>query len=841
MNLTEEQKIILNECHKNTYVSAAPGSGKSTMLGFICEKILSTSNNHTVMLVTFTNKASASIISKCKQADITRILGGTFHSIAYRELKRCGCQLSICDEGKKRLLIKKIFDCRKDKDKFERIYERISKLKAEWPWPDNNSLLNRYNQELARFNLMDFDDIIAKYITALESNSISPPPITHILVDELQDTSKPQLVMLQLLQEKTNCNMIGVADDDQCHPSGNQILTTNGYVDIKDLNPKTHKVPAYDGHGKLYGLKNPNGYKIQKTSRLYTGLLYRIATVKDSFECTYNHKCYVQWDKIKAKNIYVTYLMRQGTRFRIGQCQLIEKNGSFHLGIRARLEKADAVWILETYKSRTESLKAEAILATRYRIPTITFEETTSSINFKKNVIDSIFDSINLYDMRCDAHDLLEFYDRDIEFPIWSKEEHQKQGARTLFITQACNVLPEIMYVGVYNGTTRLEKTIITSVTTRGVHNERVYSLNVEKFHNYICNKILVSNSIYAWRGARPENVRDFIDYFKCNTLNMGTNFRSAVSIVHSSKNLIEKNKQRIAKTIRPRPDAPKGTVSKLKCDNHFDEMDYLLRRILQNPDKEIAILYRNRTYKNHLEFKLRKLGISYCVNDLLDITDRSAIKVMLCCAKLACGIGDIYDLEMASKALKGIGSTTVHSIAKVIGESPTLTLSELIQGARTKDKPAKYWSSIIALQEYYDKNEGESLDLFIHWAEELFIPSFEYQEDMRDFLVDIGKGYKLSRSNIRELCNELGLDGKEEVQDEDAQVELSTVHGYKGLEREIVFLPWAHVYLEEKPNKEINVEDERRLFYVAATRAKEKLYISYSGKTPLFVKEMKI
>lgn len=561
MNLTEEQKTILNNCEDNLYVSAGPGSGKSTLLSLIADKLLKNPNNR-LLICTFTNKAAESIVSKCSKSDITRIIGGTFHSIAYREVKRHGTEWSICDEGKKRLLIKKVFDCRKDKKAFERIYDRINKLKSEWPWPENNSLLNRYNTELAKFNLVDFDDIIAHYLTGLDTGKFKAPPITYILVDELQDTSKPQLVMLQNIQKLTNCKMIGVSDDDQ---------------------------------------------------------------------------------------------------------------------------------------------------------------------------------------------------------------------------------------------------------------------------------------TLYKFRGARPENVWDFIDLFKCTTLNMGTNFRSATSIVEASKQVIIQNKQRIKKNIRSRPDAPKGMVNSYNCDNHFDEIDYILKRILQNPGRDIAILYRNRTYKNHLEFQLRKMGISYCVNDILDITDRSAVKVMLCCAKIAVGIQDIYDLEIASKALKGIGNVTVKNIAKILGENPGVILQELIDSAKTEKKQAKYWSSILSLQNYFEEHENDRLDTFIHWVDKLFIDSYEYQEDMKNFLVDIGKEYRLKKSDVRSLCNELGLDGKEDPVDENAQVQLSTIHGYKGLERDIVIVPWVQTYLEERPGRVIDEEDERRIFYVAITRPKNKLFISYSGPVPKFVREMNI
>jgi superfamily I DNA/RNA helicase len=111
----------------------------------------------------------------------------------------------------------------------------------------------------------------------------------------------------------------------------------------------------------------------------------------------------------------------------------------------------------------------------------------------------------------------------------------------------------------------------------------------------------------------------------------------------------------------------------------------------------------------------------------------------------------------------------------------------------------------------------------------------------MKNFIIDITKCYKSNVSDIRDLCNDLGLDGKEEHNDENATIELSTVHGYKGLEKDIVIMPWTQMYLDDAVWKEVEVEDERRLFYVGATRAKEKLFMSYCGNKPRFIKELGI
>jgi DNA helicase-2/ATP-dependent DNA helicase PcrA len=344
--------------------------------------------------------------------------------------------------------------------------------------------------------------------------------------------------------------------------------------------------------------------------------------------------------------------------------------------------------------------------------------------------------------------------------------------------------------------------------------------------------------AIYAWRGARPENVVDFIKVFGCTTLNMGYNFRSAKRIVESSSKLIENNKSRIKKIIRPFKDEL-GQVISYQTQSVFTEIDYIITKCKQYPDKEIAILYRNRTYKNHLEFELKKAKLEYCINDSLDICDRSAIKVMLSCMRISAMIGDIYDLEIAAKGIKGIGKTTVDKLRKEI--TPDNNLSSILREKFQDPKQARRFKSLIDMTNWFSLHKDSNLDLLARHIETLFIPSFDYQPDMKTFILDITKCYKINISDIRDLCNDLGLDGKEEHNDENATIELSTVHGYKGLEKDIVIMPWTQMYLDDTAWKEINIEDERRLFYVGTTRAKEKLFMSYCGNKPRFIKEMGI
>jgi len=840
--LTEEQKLILKNCNSNLYISSSPGSGKSTMLSKISEKLLASPKNF-LMLVTFTNKASKSIIDKCTALDQTRILGGTFHGLSYRFMKQTGLDLYICDESKKRLIIKKIFNCYKDKEKFERMYDIISKGKARWPRIES-SIITKYNDELKKYSLMDFDDIIYFGIDIFINPCVFPD-VTHILVDELQDTSAPQLELLRSWQKKTNAKMIGVADDDQCQPGSTEVLTTTGYKRMDSLDSNTDKLVSFINKGSyIGGLKN--GYSFDITSRDYNDRIITISCNNKLADCTPNHKWLVRWSE-KAKNKNVVYLMRKGDRYRIGWCQLFNSEGAFHLGTRARAEKADAAWIIEVCNTKREASICETMIAFSHGIPTITFEQSTGSY-YDKKAVDIIYYGIGTEKIKKRALELLKNARLKEEYPIWSKTiAYQKRGGAQRFKLQACNLKKELFEIPVHTKGKKFEWKEIENIWSyKKTHSVKMYSLNVkvgkdngENSKTYICNQGLVTgNSIYAWRGARPKNVWDFITDFKCITYNMGYNFRSAQRIVTNSRSLIVNNIERIKKIIRPFR-KEQGVVSEYRCSNQFEEIDYVIMRCLQHRDREIAILYRNRTFKNHLEFALRKASLEYTVNDFLEITDRSAIKVMLSVLKICTREFDLYDLQNAAKAIKGFGNATVLKLEKESDAGNPVSRIFYLQSI--DEKKNKRLKHLLELQKFYEDNLDSNLEGLVREIENHFNKSFDYAEEMRAFLIDISRDYKIASGAIKRLNNELGLNGKEEHSDKNAKIELSTVHGYKGLERDIVILPWCESYLEQRPGKEIKLEEERRLFYVAATRAMNKLYMCYIGDIPQFIMEMKL
>ncbi len=858
MNFTEEQQAAIDSAMKqNTYIVAGAGSGKSTTLAKIAQLTLAENPNNKVLLITFTNKSAQDIIDKVG-GHSDRMNGGTFHSIAYKLMRRNGISFNICDTSKQNMIIKKLFDCKKDKKEFETIKNEISITKSDYPQRECE-YTTRYNAELARYNMYDFDDIIFNGIEFIKEKK----PLfnyTHILVDELQDTSKSQLEILLQLQKKYGCRMIGVGDKSQCQPGNTKVLTTNGYKTMFELDPNVDKIPSYVQHGSyIVGLQN--GYSFQKSERNYTGILYGIKIGTKVSEATDTHKWRVKWNT-NAKDKYVVYLMKQHDKFRIGYCKLFLNSSGFHLGQRARIENADAAWVLKVCDNTQQASMWESLYSTKYSIPLIMFKENKGSTIYTQNVLDFIFDELNHYSeshLPTKANILLNDFNLSINYPLWNKELHnQKQGGTQIFTTQSCNLLSDVMLIPEHISNKKIEWKEF-KISHKLVNNKIVYSLNVEPHHTYIADGIVTENSIYEWRGAQPENVDTFIKKFKCKIKPLAINFRSKNNIVEHSRTLIEHNRSHTKIDLRSH-DKQDGIVHAYQTSHPLSEIDYVVSLCRVNKSKNILILYRDRLNKMQLEYQLKKARLNYTVNDSTEIVDRSAFRVYIAMMKIAAKIYDVYDLEIVAKGIKSLGTTTVARIkgladsnTQVSDKNGQFDMFAAINGNETfhqkvsklaeADKKIKRGCiPMFKLQGAFNKMAKDELKLsnIVKLFPDYMIKSFDVPKAISDFLEDVADDYDTSAAGIEELCNNFGLDGKEERFDEDAKIELSTIHGMKGGEGQMVILPFCNWKFKEDNRVKDIYESERRLFYVAVTRAKESLYLTYSGfDKPQFLKEM--
>ena len=188
-----------------------------------------------------------------------------------------------------------------------------------------------------------------------------------VVIDEAQDMNLPQLTMAKAAC-KPGGRICVVGDDRQCQPTGTMIHgAASPAVPIEQIQVGD-KVTTFDRHS---GSILQNGVVTATAQRRYSGDLFTVAAGNHASRCTDSHKWLVRWTN-RTSEAWATYLMRQGDRYRIGQCRLFRKLPSssdalnFGLGERARVERADAAWILAVHPTLADALAHEQIVSTRY-------------------------------------------------------------------------------------------------------------------------------------------------------------------------------------------------------------------------------------------------------------------------------------------------------------------------------------------------------------------------------------------------------------------------------------------------------------------------------------------
>ncbi len=387
--------------------------------------------------------------------------------------------------------------------------------------------------------------------------------------------------------------------------------------------------------------------------------------------------------------------------------------------------------------------------------------------------------------------------------------------------------------------------------------------LIVKKLASKFMNICVVGDdaqSIYSFRGANIQNILNFKnDYPNYTSYKLEQNYRSSSTIVEAANSIIKNNEKQIQKTVWT--DNPKGEkiiVVKTTSDN--DE-----GRLVANTISEIqmrkqvhchdfAILYRTNAQSRALEESLRKKNIGYKIYGGLSFYQRKEIKDLLAYFRLAINPNDEEALKrIINYPRRGIGLTTLQTLSLLANSNNcsiwevinnldnnskinkgtqkklkdfALTVNEFI--IKSKEKDAYFASEEIAKQsgvfnELYNDKSPEGVSRFENIQELLngiknFVENAEKESNkLADFMQDVA----------------LLTDQDTEKDNDFNKVTMMTVHAAKGLEFPYVFV----VGLEENmfPNimsseSQEALEEERRLFYVAITRAEKRLFLSFAS-----------
>lgn len=382
--------------------------------------------------------------------------------------------------------------------------------------------------------------------------------------------------------------------------------------------------------------------------------------------------------------------------------------------------------------------------------------------------------------------------------------------------------------------------------------------------HENICVVGDDAQSIYSFRGATIQNILQFEkDYDDVKVVKLEQNYRSTKSILGVANEVIAKNKGQIEKNlwtdnvegdkiklVRTNTDNEEGksvadTIAELKLRNHFANRDF-------------CILYRTNAQSRSFEESLRRQAIPYRIFGGLSFYQRKEIKDFIAYLRIISNSRDEEALKrIINYPVRGIGKTTLEKVA-IIANDQNITFWEVLERANefgfkggTLEAIANFVIMIQSFRVMLDKHNayevavqvGKSTGIVKELFNDKTTEGLARYENVQELLNSI-KEFTETPTEDGELLDDksLGiylqqitlLTDADNTNDENSDVvKLMTIHASKGLEFPVVF----NVGLEEglfpsglSINSREELEEERRLFYVAVTRAKSRLFITYAN-----------
>ncbi len=355
---------------------------------------------------------------------------------------------------------------------------------------------------------------------------------------------------------------------------------------------------------------------------------------------------------------------------------------------------------------------------------------------------------------------------------------------------------------------------------------------------------------IYSWRGANIQNIQDFTKDFDCKIYKLEQNYRSSKSIITVANRLIKYNSARIDKTLFTQNDAGEE-VTYYQANDEVDEVEYVSRAIynLQNRGvtlNNIGILMRVSAMSRLIEEKLLNYNIPYVVSGIFKFFERLEVKNVLSYLNIVVNPKDNTTFSrIINFPRRGIGQVTIDKLTE-LSETTATPLVELIENAREldvssaiKQKICDFGDLITDIKDAYKtKSLYDFVDFVITKSQIKDIYNTKSEDDIDrlmniDQLLQSVKNYEYMNpdANLTDYLESVTLQTSLEKQDDNLpSVSVSTVHASKGLEFDYVFiigLEEGRFPLSRALDMPDELEEERRLMYVAVTRARQKLYIT--------------
>ncbi len=372
--------------------------------------------------------------------------------------------------------------------------------------------------------------------------------------------------------------------------------------------------------------------------------------------------------------------------------------------------------------------------------------------------------------------------------------------------------------------------------------------------HRNICVVGDDAQSIYSWRGADISNILNFQgDYPEAKTIRLEENYRSTKTILNLANAVIKQNKDQLEKSLFTRNEEG-DYATLLVCEDERREADKIAQTIrnlklmkgFQNSD--FAIFYRTNAQSRALEDALRTNMIAYQVFGTVSFYKRKEIKDVVAYLRFTLNTRDDESLRrIINFPARGIGDTSLEKLRHLADEEQ-MSLYDLMCNAVRYDLPPRLVSPLnefrLLVELLEEKSRTETAyDVVAELYRQTKLLELLKEENTADAKVRydnlqefLSFARRFSDENpddpsLKAFVQNIALVNETEDKNGDTnKVSMMTIHASKGLEFPVVFITG----LEEKlfplnPEDRKELEEERRLFYVALTRAEKKLYLSYA------------
>lgn len=359
--------------------------------------------------------------------------------------------------------------------------------------------------------------------------------------------------------------------------------------------------------------------------------------------------------------------------------------------------------------------------------------------------------------------------------------------------------------------------------------------------------------SIYRFRGAEIENILNFTTAFKnVDTIKLEQNYRSTPNILNAASELIAKNTSRIGKTIWTERPSGKNVEVKYFRSN-IDEVEFCARIASESAYKDTAILFRTNAQSFAFERGFTALGIPYKLVGGARFFEREEIKDMIAWMAIILNPFDVVAFRRVSnKPARGFGDVGQQNIIE-LADRENISIIEAIKIASDNGENKKHKSLAFydLYNEFFEDIEDDEtalnhflLNIFTKTKLKDYYEKMDADEDLSKIdnvkeFIDFSAIYGNGREGLSDLLERIRLDAQfaDEQEGNVDVVTLITIHNTKGLEFPKVIVSGLEegIFPSSRSMESDDLEEERRLLYVAMTRAEKELYLTYCSNKNLW------